>query len=89
MLFSCCSLVHECLFVFPDLRHAQSLAAVKAYVTWLAQYHVEAPATGEQRQDCNNMLTAALEAILPLHENQVRGRKSRLSLNIAISRHIH
>ena len=52
-------------------RHAQALATVKAYSSWLAQFYIESQDHTEQRQKCISFINTTIEATVPLFNRQV------------------
>ncbi|XP_064607184.1 exportin-6-like [Liolophura sinensis] len=51
--------------------HAQALAAIKAYATWLSQYYLQSHREKEQLEKCEVIITTLVEATTPLISKQV------------------
>lgn len=52
-------------------RHAQSMAALKAYAGWLAQFYAESHNHEEQRQQSIALISILIETIVVLIHKQV------------------
>lgn len=52
-------------------RHAQALAAIKAYAPWLEQLYSESVRTNQERDKFYNMIVTLIESLSPLINKQV------------------
>lgn len=57
---------------FCVVRHAQALAAIKAYAHWLGQLYTESVRTNQEKEQFYQMIVTLVDSMAPLINKQVR-----------------